>query len=122
MKASNPTYGQRFIPWIKAENLKAHALNIPKKNPAKTLLIVSLVFILFLTLLVNVWVHIGFIHVGYQMAQLKHQEKMLRIEKRNLIILKASLLDDGKLQALAKKKFHLTPLTHTQIITIEEEK
>ena len=122
MKASNPTYEHRVIPWVKAETLAARALNIPKNNPTKTIVVVSLLFILFLILLVNVWVHIDIIHVGYQMAQLKHQEKMLKIEKRNLMILKASLLDDNKLQALAKKKFHLTPLTRSQIITIEEDR
>jgi len=122
MKASNPTYTNHAISWPRAGTLASKALHIPKKNPAKTITIASLILFLFLLLLVNVWVHIDFIHVGYQMAQLKHQEKMLKIEKRNLMILKASLLDDSKLQALAKKKFHLSPLTRTQIITIEEKR
>jgi hypothetical protein len=122
MKVSTPTYPNRVIPWAKAETLAARALHIPKSNPTKTFALVSLIFILFLVLLVNVWIHIDIIHVGYQMAQLKHQEKMLKIEKRNFMILKASILDDSKLQAMAKKKYHLKPLTREQVITIGEEK
>ena len=122
MKVSNPTFTSRVIPWAKTETLATRALHIPKSNPTKTFALVSLVFILFLVLLVNVWIHIDIIHVGYQMARLKHQEKMLNIEKRNLMILKASILDDSKLQILAKKRFHLKPLTREQVITIEEKK
>ncbi len=121
MKASSSTYTSRAFTWARGNHLTSRALDIPKKSPTKTLVIISLIFVLFLVLLVNVWVHIDIIHVGYQMAQLKHQEKMLKIEKRNLMILKASLLDDNKLQVLARKRFHLTPLTRTQIITIEED-
>ncbi len=122
MKASSPTYEHRVIPWAKAENLAARALDIPRNNPTKTLLLVSLVFILFLILLVNVWVHIDIIHVGYQVAQLKHQEKMLKIEKRNLMIYTPSIRYNKKVRARLIKRFKLTPLTSSQVITIEENK
>ncbi len=85
------------------------------------MIIVSSLFILFLILLVNVWIHIDIIHVGYQMAHLKHQEKMLKIEQRNLMIQRASLLSNPQLQAWAKKKFHLSPLTPEQTVTIDEK-
>lgn len=121
MKASNPTYSNRAIQWAKTGTFTPKILQVPKNDPTKAMILIMLVFTLFLVLLVNVWIHIDFVHVGYRMAHLKHQEKMLKIENRNLIIQHAALLSDNQLQAIAKKRFHLKPLTPEQIITIDEK-
>lgn len=121
MKASNPVYSSRIIQWSKTEMRARNAFRLSKSDPTKSMILLMLVLILFFTLFLNVWIHIGFVHMGYKMAQLRHQEKNLRIENRNLIIQHAALLSDNRLQMMAVERFHLIPLTPMQVITIDEK-
>ncbi len=121
MKTSSSVYTGRSLSWTRVSGIASQTMRIPKTNPLKVVCVSLLVLLLFLTLLINVWIHINIIHVGYQIAQLKHQVKMLKIDNRNLTIQKATLLTGKKLLPIARKKFHLVPLTPEQVITIDEK-
>ena len=81
----------------------------------------TLFFCLFLLLLVTVWIHINFVHLGYQVAHLKQQERRLEFKNRGLKLQEEYLLNHSKLQTLAIKKFHLSPLTPEQVIVANEK-
>lgn len=121
MKASNPAYPSRAITWTKTGAANHKIFQTSENSPAKIMVLVSLAFGLFLLLLVTVWIHIDFVHLGYRIAHLKQQERMLEFENRNLKLQKDTFLSHTKLQSLARKKFHLNPLTPEQVFVTNEK-
>ncbi len=121
MKASNPPYPHQRFAWVKAGTAIPKGMQISSHSATRVLALISLLFGLFFLLLVTVWIHIDFVHLGYRVAQLKHQERKLKFENRDLKLQEEYLLGHPRLQELARKKFHLRPLTPEQVIIADEK-
>ncbi len=121
MKASNPPYSSRVFHWAKDGITTRGMIHASSNDSSRVIILATLFFTLFLLLLVTVWIHIGFVHLGYQVAHLKQQERKLKFENRGLKLQEEYLLSHPRLQSLAKKKFHLTPLTPEQVFVADEK-
>ena len=121
MKASNPPYPSRPLRWADSKATPSKVVQASSRNTTQVLVIISLFFGLFFLLLVTVWIHIDFVHLGYRVAQLKQQERKLKFENRDLKLQKEYLLSHPRLQKLAIKKFHLVPLTPDQVFVTDEK-
>ena len=121
MKASNPPYPAHSVRWTERGVMQRKAFQVSARYTTQIMILVPLFFGLFFLLLVTVWIHIDFVHLGYRVAQLKRQERKLKFENRNLKLQKEYLLSHTKLQQLARKKFHLHPLTPDQVFVADEK-
>lgn len=121
MKVSSPTYSSRIIRWAREGAASRGTVCTSSGNISRIMILSSLFLALFLLLLATVWIHIGFVHLGYQVAHLKQQERKLKYENRGLKLQEEYLLSHSRLQTLAKKKFHLTPLTPEEVFATDEK-
>ena len=121
MKKADATLVSHAMSWPGKKIISPHVAPLTKIRPPVILGFAILVFVLFFALLLNVWIHTKIVDVGYRIGELTHQKKMLTTQYRNLNIEHDRILSDKNLQKMARKRFHLYPLTLEQVVHINEK-
>jgi hypothetical protein len=121
MKKADATLVSQTMGWPSKKIISPHVTHLTKIRPPVILSIAILAFVLFFALLLNVWIHTKIVDVGYRIGELTHQKKMLITQYRNLNIEHDRVLSGKNLQKMARRRFHLYPLTLKQTVHINEK-
>ncbi len=121
MKKADVTLLNHPLRWPGGKIISPRITSLAKSRSSAVLSIALLALVLFFVLLLNIWIHTKIVDVGYRIGDLTHQKKILITRYKNLNIEHASVLSDKNLQKIARKRFHLSPLTLEQVINIDEK-
>jgi hypothetical protein len=121
MKKADAVLVNHAMNWAGKKDISPHVIKLSKTRSATVLGFIVPALVFFFVLLLNIWIHTKIVDVGYRIGDLMHQKKILTTRNNDLNIEHDRILADRKLRKIARKRFHLSPLTLEQFIDIDEK-